>query len=575
MNNLKDLFRKTAGFKGTASFADSQTDPSTNFLNDATPVTEDKKGQLLGLFNVLRTLTDETTTAPPEVNESESTLTSIQTEFGAKDDNPLILLHFILQQADSTEHAIIAVKQFLEKSVAGKKMVLELLDLLLLIDAELEHRLMIEYLYAAYSIDVETENTTLKPLLIEWQQMLTSIAREEMGHLISVQNVRKSLGLNIYFNVKYLSELTRIFPYISQLEPFSKTSLAKYIFAESPPKWIESDDPNAIRVRQLLDAEIGSEDNKLTNDVDSLREYVSQYGYPISALFKVMLFILEHLTTEDDFKIASVTQQAKPEQWNRGYTSDERSVNINGTVHKMTASNVLVETAMTRWECVQAIQAVAEQGENANEDTVYTDETTHFNRFLKIFKYWDSHEGSDFNPSKNMATNPYVGEDTDLTKGTEHTKIEDPLTQKWARLFNLRYNLLLTFIEHSFHIETNCPNPSSSFKGLVINNSFGEMYNLKALSHVISGLKMSTTHDLLAGPPFQIHPIQEKRYLNVVKEKATYTDYPALYRTFIEDSKDLIQTIPDHETIAFLNTMQNADQELLALLPNQQSTAVL
>lgn len=577
MNNLKDLFRKPANLTTTATFVDGQNEDVDQFKNllSGSPVLQaepqDKTGQLMGLFNVLRSLTDETTTDPPEFTDSPLVM-EFEGLSGTGDDNPLQSLQIILQQSNSTETAIANVKQYLEKSTKGKKLVLDLLDVLLLIDAELEQRLMIEYLYAAYSIEVETENLDLKPLLIEWQQILTSIAREEMGHLISVQNVRKSLGFDLYFNVKYLSELTSIFPYTTKLEPFSKTSLAKYIFAESPPKWIESNDPNAIKVRQLLDAEIAA----ASTDSKNLKQYVSYYGYPISALFKIMLFILEHLTTEQDFSIASVTQQAKPEQWNRGYTSDERTVTINGKAHKMIASNVLVETAMTRWECVQAIQAVAEQGENANEDTLYSDETTHFNRFLKIFNYWERHEGTDFNPSKNIATNPYVPTNADQSSLIDYTKIEDPLTQKWASLFNLRYNLLLTYIEHSFHIKTNCPNPSSSFKGLVINNSFAEMYNLKALSSVLTGLKMNATSNLLAGPPFQIHQTLQKKYQDTLNDiDADFVDYPALYKTFLDDSRSIIQSIPGHEEIPYLITMQNADQELLALLHNQLSTPTI
>src|SRR5215475_3838273 len=55
--------------------------------------------------------------------------------------------------------------------------------MLLEIAAELEHALLIEYLYAAFSCETVSLRNTL--LLI---------ARQEMGHLITVQNLRLLLG---------------------------------------------------------------------------------------------------------------------------------------------------------------------------------------------------------------------------------------------------------------------------------------------------------------------------------------------------------------------------------------------
>lgn len=587
MNELNDLFRKNKPIdKGLLKSGLQNYSKTENVQN----VEEDSKiDKLKNLFSVFRALTDENLQKPAsEEHENKVSLENLSqaiqsfTEIPSLPEQEMMaskgvlksdlndsthLLLDILKSSTSIEEIIPKVKKLLEENLQSKELILELLDVLLLIDSELEQRLMLEYLYAAYSIETEQEDSALKEKVLEWQQLLISIAREEMGHLITVQNVRKSLGLNMYFKVNYLSELTNIFPYISKLEPFSKTSLAKYIFAESPKNWINTDDPYAKKVRALIDAEIKSEKSVSNNDISSLANYFAEYGIPISVLFNVILLILEHFTTATDFSVSSVTEQARPEQWNRGYSSEERILMINGKEIKIPASHVLVQTAMTRWECIEAIKLVAEQGEDAPDESIHKDTSTHFNRFLKIFKEWDTlGDGKGFKPSKNMATNPSTG---DVVSKIKTSLIKDPTTLKWARLLNIRYSLLIAFIEHSFNIEANFANQASSLRGLVINGSFGEMYHLKAISAVLSSLPMVEGNtELLAGPPFEMHPILIKRYSKVLQQNAdvSKSNFEDLYVEFIQESNAVIKEIPDYENNRFLLNLQNNDRELLALL---------
>ena len=46
---------------------------------------------------------------------------------------------------------------------------------------------MVQYLYAAYSADVVIASNQFADAAL-WQQQLLTIAREEMGHLMTVQN---------------------------------------------------------------------------------------------------------------------------------------------------------------------------------------------------------------------------------------------------------------------------------------------------------------------------------------------------------------------------------------------------
>jgi hypothetical protein len=99
--------------------------------------------------------------------------------------------------------------------------------------AELEHSLLIQYLYAAYSIDTNTF-----PDLQTWQDQLVNIAIQEMDHLLCVQNLLMALKADhLYFdraNFPIPPAKMRPYPFPFRLEPLSITSLAEYVTAESP-----------------------------------------------------------------------------------------------------------------------------------------------------------------------------------------------------------------------------------------------------------------------------------------------------------------------------------------------------
>jgi Ferritin-like len=69
---------------------------------------------------------------------------------------------------------------------------------LLLTAAEIEHALMVQYLYAAYLVRAPRETTPTE--LDRIQDLLFQIAREEMGHLATVQNLLHLIGGPLNFN---------------------------------------------------------------------------------------------------------------------------------------------------------------------------------------------------------------------------------------------------------------------------------------------------------------------------------------------------------------------------------------
>ena len=65
--------------------------------------------------------------------------------------------------------------------------------------AEIEHALMVQYLYGAYSLQVLDDQPNA-PQVRALQDLLLQIAREEMGHLATVQNLLHLVGGPLNFN---------------------------------------------------------------------------------------------------------------------------------------------------------------------------------------------------------------------------------------------------------------------------------------------------------------------------------------------------------------------------------------
>jgi hypothetical protein len=98
--------------------------------------------------------------------------------------------------------------------------------------SEIEHGLLLQYLYAAYSLDTSSADA------IDWQGKLLDIAIQEMYHLVCVQNLSRFLkGGGLYFdraNFPIPANSLGAYPFPFKLEPLSKTLLDKYVTVESP-----------------------------------------------------------------------------------------------------------------------------------------------------------------------------------------------------------------------------------------------------------------------------------------------------------------------------------------------------
>src|SRR5438477_7366657 len=94
---------------------------------------------------------------------------------------------------------------------------------LLHIAAEVEHALMVQYLYAAYSLKPAAQVPEDKQAMAKaWRKTLLGIAREEMGHLITVQNLLRLIGAPITLEREDYPFRGDLYPFHFRLEPLSR-----------------------------------------------------------------------------------------------------------------------------------------------------------------------------------------------------------------------------------------------------------------------------------------------------------------------------------------------------------------
>jgi hypothetical protein len=358
---------------------------------------------------------------------------------------------------------------------------------LLHIAAELEHVLMVEYLYAGFSIGGEQVPLERQAEVAQWREVILGIAKEEMGHLMTVQNLLRCLGGPLNLDREDYPWDSEFYPFPFKLEPLTRESLAKYVVAESPAPhlWTGAE---ADEIRTL--AKEGVDSSPL---------------HRVGELYDAIQALLEDpdALKDGDFRGSTYPFQANWDEWGRGYQAGARGNAMGGAVPG--TPDVILLPVTARTDSLAALKAVATQGE-ANP-TADDGAPSHFARFLQIFRQMPT--DNSWSPSRNVPKNPIVVPDS-LEEGEagawQGTPITHPETKLWAHLFNVRYRLLLTCLLHTFYYPSNLSEISQTTpRGLLVHGAFGEMYNLRALSEIIVQMPLAADNaKRMAGPPFQM-----------------------------------------------------------------------
>lgn len=290
------------------------------------------------------------------------------------------------------------------------------------IAAEVEHALMIQYLYAAYAFGPVP---SLPPQHREWVDSIKHIARQEMGHLVTVQNLLLAIGGAINFEREDYPYRSEFYPFHFSLERPTKDLLAKFVVAEMPPWSVVAQLPPAQR-RLALAAFARAA-------ASSSGPFVNRVG----ALYARIINVVRSLTPDCfDFGTAA-TYQAH---------SDE--VGGEGPGGGSPMDSIMVWPIDSQETALEALQLISDQGEGPHRYLA----KSHFDRFLTIFNEFPEtnplYGPVAPNPARPVPTNPTL-----VGLVGNANKLTDPLTVQVAQFANLRYRLVLDGLRHYLFLD--------------------------------------------------------------------------------------------------------------------------
>lgn len=287
--------------------------------------------------------------------------------------------------------------------------------------SEIEHGLMLTYLYASYSLKVPNI-----------QGMIRMIAIEEMGHFITVQNLLAACGGAFNFDRNEWGRQTFFHPFAFRLEPASVGSLAKYAVAEMPDSKLVPDNIKLDMPTLIAEADAAAGSKVEANRVGLL--YARIYW-----LLRQSDAPLADPTKEPwpGFPVAEMA--ATPGLAGRhvrdGFVTDARSTNTTLGQWAGNFASVIVEPISGRDAALGAIEKIAAQGEGFADN-----KQGHFERFVAAWRLAKS--APDL--ALPMAVNPFyrIGEET-VAAGNEITSADG---RQFALLSDKVYELVLLCI---------------------------------------------------------------------------------------------------------------------------------
>lgn len=375
------------------------------------------------------------------------------------------------------------------------------LCMLLHVGAEIEHALMVEYLYAAYSLGGDQVPEEHRGDVRRWQDGILSTAREEMGHLISVQNLLCLVGGAVSFQRGDYPFDTPYYPFPFRLEALNMDSLSKFIYAEMPLDMPDNASKTERRIRKAVKKRVEGE---------------VQHPHPVAEIYGTCLDLVADPERIPDsvFRPETYANQASWDEWGKGYRPDAAADDAvlaeerkAGTEQDALApseekAQILVARMGTRTEALQALRRIAAQGEAPHLHHRNKGEPSHFERFADVYEGFESIKG--WVPTRNVAVNPTTLDPAQYPDAG--TYIESGHSRTWAELFNLRYRMALTYLTHTFRLTGPSVPGESTLRGRILHRIFGEMYNMKTLAGILMRLPLTDdpTDDRRAGPPFEM-----------------------------------------------------------------------
>ena len=437
-----------------------------------------------------------------------------------------------LTERESVHRMILRVGiPVVEGATTAKEVAIGLLKLA----AEFEHALLVQYLYAAFSLPNE-----VGPDSINYHQRVLTVAIQEMGHLTSLQNLLLLLGGTdaFYMQRDLLRESSDKNPIPFVLEPISKTSLAKYVAAEKPAQVPPELAAKVDELVKLAEQDAGVETHRVGVIYELLKWIFQPPGdAPTDIDFSSLIPLPEnpHITDEDLQDNLEIVPkfEALAEEW------------------QVFFEDVILPTVHNVAEAHDVLDRIARQGEGLTSGG-----PSHFTEFMAIVAAFEAGNVS----VKPMPKAP-------ILDGETGALISHPYTRLWVEVFNRQYDLLVLAIYHSLVT----PRPDDGSQGLrdrLAQMAIRSMRRvITPLANLISSLPLREDNSAArGGPSFDLDAsiLNSKEQDDLVAQQNRLLDNLATLYTGIESSPHFAAN-PNH--VNALTNLRNIDQVRRNLVP--------
>jgi hypothetical protein len=341
--------------------------------------------------------------------------------------------------------------------------------------AEIEHALLIEYLYAAWSATSETIRSRV-----------AEIAIQEMCHLITVQNLLRFIGAQPHLGRQDQDPIGAIDPFPFSLRPFTKSVLEDFLLAEMPP--LEDLDGGDKQTMQAIICARGP--SNAINRVGLIYARVywllqpNDHPNPEWPEVAGAGFTPGFHVTSVPVDGGGLTFQADPEQELAWRAQHDRG----GIFAKVDSRDA----------ALHAVAAIAAQGEGLISSGELR---SHFETFLDIYRTTDFQTL----PKSPWPTDPSYSPATGSAPSRE--LITDPVAAALCRVFDARYRILLACLRNAL-CRDRSKAPEAALRDKYVLWAFDEMFSsIKFLAGPIARRPCKaggSVTQLAAAPTFQL-----------------------------------------------------------------------
>ena len=339
--------------------------------------------------------------------------------------------------------------------------------------AELEHLVMLQYLFAAFSLKQKVDEglpPDALPAVTRWRKTLLSIGEQEMLHLALVQNLLTAIGAAPRLARPNFPMPAYSYPAGVRIElvPFGEAALRHFAFLERPDG-MDVEDAEGFEAMAQAVALPHDEQDEI---VPHLQEFDT-----IGQLYRSIHAGLEHLA-----------ERLGPERLFIG------PANAQATEEHFRWAELVAVTDLESAQ--QAIDTIVEQGEGARGEW----RDAHFGRLLAILDEYLEIKRTDpsFEPTRSVVAANVRPQAT----GVVVPLIADPGTTRCMDLLNVTYEVLLQLLSRYFAHTDESPEQLA----VLADVSVGLMYTaIRSLGNVVTTLPIGPDMPgVNAGPGFEL-----------------------------------------------------------------------